>query len=248
MDKEQLKYYYVSNGKSVGPFFYKEFIRLQLSEDTLIWYTGAKEWRPQREIDFLHSSNVAAVEQTSTRREDTIRFKWSKKRLCVVGVIGVLIVAIFGTVRRCPTDASMRRVLAENAYESQELYPYLEKFYRDVEFFGINKRKSMSVSIKMAPMQYFENTKDYHGVSFGYQNDDIIEIYINEDSWKHFNRAQKYALMYHELAHDILNVDDLPNTPENYNKLMAPVLSRFDHLTMDQFIDMSHELFYEISD
>ena len=120
---------------------------------------------------------------------------------------------------------------------------YLDKFYRDIEFFGINKRKPRSVIMKLAPMQYFENTKDYHGVSYGYKDDNIIEIYINEDSWKKFSRPQKYLIMYHELAHDILNIDDLPDKEENYGKLMCPVFSNLDKITMDDFIEMSHKLF-----
>ena len=101
--------------------------------------------------------------------------------------------------------------------------------------------------MKLAPMQYFEDTKDIHGVSYGYKNDDIIEIYINEDSWKRFSRPQKYLLMYHELSHDILNVDDLPEKEENYGKLMCPYILSYDKISMDEFIEMSHDLFEEES-
>ncbi len=145
----------------------------------------------------------------------------------------------------CDSTSAIRKELVENSYENPDLYSYLEKFYRDMEYFGISKCKSRTVCIKMAAMQYFENTKDICGVSFGYNDDDVIEIYINEDSWQLFNSAQRYALMYHEFAHDILNVDDLPDTPENYDKLMRPTMSRFEHLTMDDFIVMSHEFFRE---
>jgi hypothetical protein len=49
--------------------------------------------------------------------------------------------------------------------------------------------------------------------------------------------------MYHELAHDILNIDDLPDKEENYGKLMCLIFSNLDKITMDDFIEMSHELF-----
>ena len=96
-------------------------------------------------------------------------------------------------------------------------------------------------------MQYFEDTKDVHGLSYGYNNDDIIEIYINEDSWKRMSRPQKYLLMYHELSHDILNVGDLPAKEENYGKLMCPSMLMVDKISMDDFIEMAHALFEEES-
>ncbi len=243
MEKEELQYYYVNHQKkSVGPFTLKEFLSLQLNKDTLIWFTGQKEWRPLSDFDFLQPSqpknrNTIIVEQPTN-------YGFRKRTLYVIAGF-VLLAIIIVCVVRCGSTNAMHSKIIENSHEDPELFSYLEKFYRDMEYFGISKRKSRSVCIKMAPMQYFEDTKDIHGVSFGYNNDDIIEIYINEDSWKTFNAAQRYALMYHELAHDILNVDDLPNTSENYDKLMSPVMSRFDHLTMDQFIDMSHDFFRE---
>ena len=35
----------------------------------------------------------------------------------------------------------------------------------------------------------------------------------------------------------------LSEDPENYGKLMCPVFSNFDKITMDDFINMSHDLF-----
>jgi hypothetical protein len=53
--------------------------------------------------------------------------------------------------------------------------------------------------------------------------------------------------MYHELAHDILNLDDLKDLPENEGKLMYPALESYNEKTMDDFIESSHKLFEGIS-
>lgn len=245
MEKENLKYYYVNGDKSsVGPFTLKEFLILQLSPDTLIWFTGLDKWRPLREFDFLMPKQDKPCKDNS--KTSNTRFKdWfgANKKIAYIVLSAISVLLLIVLLSRCNSSAVQKRHIAEHAYENEELYVYLENFYRDIEFFGINKRKSKSVCLKMAPMQYFNDTKDYYGVSYGYDNDDVIEIYINEDAWSKLNRAQKYALMYHELGHDVLNLRDLPNTPGSYNKLMSPCMDRFDHLTMDQFIDMSHELF-----
>lgn len=136
-------------------------------------------------------------------------------------------------------------LLKGNSYEYEEFNLYLKKYYRDIEFFGINKAKSRTIIIRMAPMQYFEKTNDYHGISFGYGNDELIEIYINEDSWKKFSKPQRYWLMYHELSHDILNVDDEPEVSFDMTHLMCPIIDTFNKVSMDDFIEASHELFVE---
>ncbi len=51
--------------------------------------------------------------------------------------------------------------------------------------------------------------------------------------------------MYHELAHDILNLDDLDNKPINEGKLMYPEISTYEKKNMDDFIESFHSLFEE---
>ena len=225
---DKIKYYYLdTERKPIGPLTKSEFEKLNLKKGTKIWYTGLKQW-----IDYVPTEKPIA--------KSSARKIW----LLIVGVL-----AITGIVWLCSnasSNSAMKRQIIEGAYDCEEFQMYLDKFYRDIEFVGINKRKPRTIIMKLAPMQYFENTKDYHGVSYGYKDDNIIEIYINEDSWKKFSRPQKYLIMYHELAHDILNIDDLPDKEENYGKLMCPVFSNLDKITMDDFIEMSHELFEEL--
>jgi hypothetical protein len=222
---DKIKYYYLdTERKPIGPLTKSEFEKLNLKKGTKIWYTGLKQW-----IDYVPTEKPIA--------KSSARKVW----LLIVGVL-----AIIGIVWLCSnasSNSAMKRQIIEGAYDCEEFQMYLDKFYRDIEFIGINKRKPRTIIMKLAPMQYFENTKDYHGVSYGYKDDNIIEIYINEDSWKKFSRPQKYLIMYHELAHDILNIDDLPDKEENYGKLMCLIFSNLDKITMDDFMEMSHELF-----
>ena len=44
--------------------------------------------------------------------------------------------------------------------------------------------------------------------------------------------------MYHELAHDVLNIDDLSDLPSNNG-----YINTYEKIHMDQFIEASHELF-----
>ena len=47
-------------------------------------------------------------------------------------------------------------------------------------------------------------------------------------------------------AHDILNIDDLDDSIDNYGKIMFPYISRYNTLTMDDFIDNMNQLFNSI--
>lgn len=226
MNNTNIKYYYIDNNKSVGPFAKEEFENLHLSEGTKIWYTGLNQW----------------IEYKPQKKSIKINKKW-------IGYLlggSFVFLTIFGIVKII-SSASEKHKIIDGAYDCEEFQMYLDKYCRDIEYYGISKRKPHTIIMKLAPMQYFDDTKDYHGVSYGYKNDDIIEIYINEDSWKRLSRPQKYLLMYHELSHDILNVDDLPAKEENYGKLMCPSMLTMDKISMDDFIEMAHELFEEES-
>ena len=58
----------------------------------------------------------------------------------------------------------------------------------------------------------------------------------------------RYILMYHELAHDVLNLDDLEAESRNEGKLMYLSISSYEKKTMDDFIESTHALFEEQSD
>ena len=53
----------------------------------------------------------------------------------------------------------------------------------------------------------------------------------------------RYFLMYHELSHDVLNLDDLDIKLENEGKLMYPEISSYEMKSMDDFIESFHSLF-----
>ena len=71
--------------------------------------------------------------------------------------------------------------------------------------------------------------------------------YINPSSWQQFSKPMRYFLMYHELAHDVLNLDDLDNIAINEGKLMYPEISSYEKKNMDDFIESFHTLFEEHS-
>ena len=141
---DKIKYYYLgTERKPIGPLTKSEFEKLNLKKGTKIWYTGLKQW-----IDYVPTEKPIA--------KSSARKLW----LLIVGVLAII--GIVWLCSKASSNSAMKRQIIEGAYDCDEFQMYLDKFYRDMEFIGINKRKPRTIIMKLAPMQYFENTKDYH--------------------------------------------------------------------------------------
>lgn len=126
-------------------------------------------------------------------------------------------------------------------YDSKDFEDFVNKFYRELEVFGINKVRPKNTNISLKSLDNFKDTSHLHGFSLGSNNDDVIKIYINERSWNSFTKAQKHYLIFHELCHDVLNLDDLSFISDEKN-IMYPSIHNFKDLTMDDFIENFHNL------
>lgn len=120
-------------------------------------------------------------------------------------------------------------------YQNFDLY--VNQFYNELEASGIYKVRPKEINIKLEALDESKKTYHMHGYSTGSNNDNIIDITINKRSWNTFSKAQKYYLIFHELSHDVLNLDDLESDNPNENSIMYPSIDAYKHLTMDDFID-----------
>ena len=135
---------------------------------------------------------------------------------------------------------------SSRVYFNEDFNEFVDKFFRELNVYGINKIRPKKINIQLLPFDQFKQTSHIHGASFGYNNDDIIDIVLNERSWNEFSKAQKHYLIFHELCHDILNLDDL-DFRQNEKQIMYPSIDNFKGLTMDDFIDNFHSLLEDYS-
>ena len=119
---------------------------------------------------------------------------------------------------------------------------YVDQFFREIEQSGILKVRPKQVNIQLKSLDTSKDTYHMHGFSTGYDDDDVINITINKRSWNTFNKAQKYYLIFHELSHDVLNLDDLEFNEPNEKNIMYPSISAYKDLTMDDFINNFNSL------
>ncbi len=261
------KYFYLDGIKKCGPFTKDELRDQQISRGTKIWCYGMDSWTNLSEvpelIDIITSippdikpNNIIAKENEV--KPVTIRAKHnrpsrmkvpSNKGKLLIGIIVVLFISflVYSSIRN-QSEVNLYNEIVANSYDSDENFEmYVEKFYRDLQYFGIHPKRPKTTIIKLSKLDQLDNTTHIHGLSFGGNDDDKIEIYINPSTWKSFNKPMRYFLLYHELAHDILNVDDLEATSNNEGKLMYPEISSFENKNMDDFIESTHALFEQHS-
>ena len=136
-----------------------------------------------------------------------------------------------------------KELLISKSFESDEFDTYVEKFYRDANFHGIFPVKPEKIIIKFSYFDRIKSRTHVHGSSYGFNNDDLIEIYINKTSWDNFNKAQRYHIMYHELGHDVLNLPDFDKNVQDKSAIMYPSASSGRYYLMDDFIVSMKRMF-----
>lgn len=267
------KYFYTDGKDKFGPFSKEELGNQNISRKTKVWTYGMAKWTELSKVselsDVLNSippelnskpskeevTDKIIIESKSNQEEGTKKSSSSKKKEPIslgkwlIGTVLIILVSFFiYSVIRNQADVNQYNEIVANSFDSDEDFDmYVQKFYRDLEFYGIYPKKSEVTIIKFSKLDQIVNTTHIHGLSFGMNNDDKIEIYINPSSWRQFNKPMKYFLMYHELAHDVLNLDDLEARAWNEGKLMYPEISSYEDKNMDDFIESAHALFEEQS-
>ena len=262
------KYFYTNGKEKIGPFTIDELKEQNLSRETKVWFYGLDNWTTLSEIDELDSitSSIPPQLKTSNAKENQnsikpkpikqklsiekkpIKTRNKLKRVLVITVISIIILLVGIVAYNRQQKNELYQNIVNSAYDTDADFDfYVKKFYRDVEVFGIFPKKPKTTIIKFAKLDQLTNATHIHGLSYGMNDDDRIEIYINPSTWESFNKPMRYFLMYHELSHDVLNIDDLKDLPSNEGKLMYPAIATYESKTMDDFIESSHELLEEVA-
>lgn len=235
-----MRKYFLFDGNTVsGPLNITEISFNELSNNTYIWYYGLKEWI------YLYNCNDENINLILNRQIPTHTktrfFRWINLKYSLLSVTFlILVVSVF----HLKSHFSVENQIRKSSFDSNDdLNIYLTKFFRDLEYYGINSTKPSKIQLRMSYLDKSYNTSDAHAISLGLGDDSKIEIYINYSSWTNLTRPQKYLLMYHELGHDVLNLDHTVLKASGELEIMNPILYRFDNISMDDFIEASQRMF-----
>lgn len=261
------KYFYTDGVSKYGPFSKDELKSQKITQNTKVWYYGLENWIYMSEIRELDDiiptipSELNPINahyenkiQTLERKKLEIPLTNSKKPILpklsnLTIALTIFLVVSFVVIKSIQkqSEANLNKVLVANSYDGDVNFDiYVEKFYRDLNLYGIYPKKPKTSIIKFSRLDQLDNTTHIHGLSLGLNDDSRIEIYINPSSWEEFSKPMRYFLMYHELAHDVLNVEDLEANEINEGKLMYPEISSYEKKNMDDFIESFHALFEEL--
>lgn len=229
-------YFYTDGQNRFGPFSLDDMRRKRLPGHTQVWYQGLNDWVSISEI---HDLNFFPQKRTAGNK--------NQYYLLLAFIIAVITITLGSSYYELEENYELYDSIVASSYDDPEtdFQFYVDKFYRDLEFFGIFPKKPSQTIIKFAKLDRLDDTTHIHAISYGYDDDSLIEIYINPSTWNKLSKPMQYYLMYHELAHDVLNLDDLDQYSGNEEHLMFPNISSFETLTMDDFIERSHALFEE---
>lgn len=262
------KYFYNDGVNKFGPFSKDELKSQNITRNTKVWYFGLEVWTELNKINELNDlflaippelkplntpikSKIELHENKYSVKSIQVHLKTKKLKLSKWGIgIAFLVVITFIIIRivQKQSEANLYKEIVAKSYDTDEKFDiYVEKFYRDLEFFGIFPKKPKITIIKFSKLDQLDNLTHIHALSLGHNDDNRIEIYINPSTWKQFTKPMRYFLMYHELTHDVLNLDDLEKKPINEGKLMYPEISSYEKKNMDDFIESFHTLFEEQS-
>lgn len=262
------KYFFTDGVNKFGPFSKEELRSQKIKRNTLVWYYGLDNWMAISEIGELAdiistippeykpliSKCESAIHELTHKTKNNnalnhFELMKSKPFRWIVGVLALFFISfILIKLGQRHSEENLYNEIVENSYDGDEKFDiYIEKFYRDLGFYGIFPKRPKTTIIRFSRLDQLDNTTHIHGLSFGKNDDNKIEIYINPASWQRFNKPMRYFLMYHELAHDVLNLDDLDNKTVNEGKLMFPEISSYESKNMDDFIESFHALFEEHS-
>jgi len=262
------KYFYTDGASKFGPFSKEELSDYIFSRKNKIWYFGLEEWKDISEIPELNSLYLKLPPEIPNQKKykqyalkNLITFvklqlfrplkDIFKSRLAnaLMGLSILIIcpILIWSLLRKDESQISISEIAATSFTTNENFDVYYEKFYRDLEYYGIYPKKPKVKIIKFAKLDQLQNTTHLYALSLGLNDDDRIEIYVNPSTWGHLSRSMKYYVMYHELSHDVLNLNDLEKTFINQNKIMYPEVTTHGVDNMDDFIERFHSLFYEVS-
>ena len=228
-------YYFIKDGSQQGPFSLSELKNQDITRDTEVWFYGLEDWTKLSAIEELEE-----LAWQPAREYDATNGRGIGFFLLILVAGTVIFISFLGE----PDDKQNKDKTAPQTSSANAIYDveedfemYLSKFYRDARYLGIYPPKAETTIVKFTKLDQQEATAHIHGVAMGMNDDNRIEIYINPSAWDNFNKPMRYVVMYHELAHDILNLEHQQSDDQNTEKLlMYPDLADYRSFTMDQFI------------
>jgi len=112
-----------------------------------------------------------------------------------------------------------------NVLIDPRLRPYYVEIAQRLNLEGINPPRQNMVSVTVGTLP-----KGILGIAMGMWVDNVINVIISEAYWYKLSESQRRALLWHELAHDVFNVE------HGSVEVMSTSMAKIDTSNIDNMI------------
>lgn len=112
-----------------------------------------------------------------------------------------------------------------NVLIDPRLRPYYVKIAQRLNLEGINPPRQNMVSLTIGTLP-----QGVLGIAMGMFVDNVINVIISEAYWYKLSEPQRMALLWHELAHDVFNVE------HGSVEIMSTSMSKIDTSNIDNMV------------
>ena len=123
--------------------------------------------------------------------------------IIVIAFAGVLTILEAGKkIQKAATIKKEIPVRGISVLIDPRLRPYYIEVAQRLNLEGINPNRQKGISITIGSLP-----KGVLGIAMGMFIDEVVNVIISTDYWFKLSESQKRALIWHELAHDMFNVE-----------------------------------------
>jgi len=139
--------------------------------------------------------------------------------------ISIYLALVFSvdTKETIKTEVATRGI---NVMIDPRLRPYYVEVAQRLNLENINPPRQQALSVIMGTLP-----EGVLGVAMGMFVDNVINVIISEAYWYKLSEPQRKALLWHELAHDIYNVE------HGSVEIMSTSMASIDTNNVDQMVD-----------
>jgi hypothetical protein len=112
-----------------------------------------------------------------------------------------------------------------NVLIDPRLRPYYIEVAQRLNLEGINPNRQQAISITVGTLP-----SGVLGIAMGMFVDNVVTVIISDAYWYKLSESQRRALLWHELAHDLFNVE------HGSVEIMSTSMSKIDTNNIDQMV------------
>lgn len=90
-----------------------------------------------------------------------------------------------------------------NIIADKELYPYIQRYFNMMDENGIEYNRSQPM---MIVFNYWVRGTIL-GIAHGMREDGYVNVHINKQAWAILTVEERIVVMFHELSHDVFNLE-----------------------------------------